>query len=78
MKAVTHKVNGEAFLRTVSTSAASVSVSGRDHWEERRTGAGRSVEGELHTGTVALDVLIMRVKEALMQQSHDFILHGKV
>lgn len=40
--------------------------------------AGGSVEGELDAGTVALDVPITRVTEALMQQSHDFILHGKV
>lgn len=38
--------------------------------------AGGSVKGKLDMGNVALDVLIARVTEALMQQSHDFIQCG--
>lgn len=37
-----------------------------------------SVKGKLGVGTVALDVLIMGVREALVQLLHAFILHGVV
>ena len=53
-------------------------VSGQDPREERRAVAGGSVKGKLDVASVALDVRIARVREALMQQLNDFILHSIV